>query len=180
MSSSKMRMEYATEEQTLIGSRRRCLVDKDTGEVIEVTQITKRRYGQKNFWKCYLMDFLSILGVFDSKQVDVFIYIVENTNASTNVFLGTYRHISENTGVSQPTISSIMKKLQQHGFIKKIQNGAWFVNPDILMKGSDQKKEILLRYYNDEEPIEAINNSRSKIKGQLRIIDPDCKIEEEE
>ena len=37
------------------------------------------------------MDFLSILGIIDNKQVDIFIYIVENTNQSNNVFLGTYK-----------------------------------------------------------------------------------------
>lgn len=55
-----------------------------------------------------------------------------------------------------------MKKLQANNFIKKIQNGAWLVNPNILMKGNDNKRQILLSYYESEEPINEITMSRTK------------------
>ena len=77
--------------KTVITSKQRELIDRETGELITVEQVNKLVYGTKNFWKCYLMDFLSILGIIDNKQVDIFIYIVENTNQSNNVFLGTYK-----------------------------------------------------------------------------------------
>ena len=69
-------MEYISQTQTLIGQQRKRLVDQDTGEVIEVDQITKRALGQKQFWKIYLMDFLQVLGGFEYKQLDVLIYIL--------------------------------------------------------------------------------------------------------
>ena len=53
-------MEYISQTQTLVGQRKRELVDTQTGEIIWVDQITKRTYGTKNFWKCYLMDFLTV------------------------------------------------------------------------------------------------------------------------
>ena len=123
------------------------------------------------------MDFLTVLGIIDSKQLDVFIFIVENTNQATNTFLGTYDHIAKQVGVSRPTIAKIMKKLQENNFIKKIQNGAWLVNPNILMKGNDTKRQILLSYYESEEPINEISMSRTKrsplpnqqIEGQLAL-----------
>jgi hypothetical protein len=138
------------------------LIDVQTGEQIFVDQITKRVYGSKNFWKCYLMDFLTVLGIIDSKQIDVFIFIVENTNQGNNTFIGTYKHISKEVGVSEPTIAKIMKKLQVNNFIKKVQNGVWLVNPNILMKGNDTKRQILLSYYESEEPISEISMSRTK------------------
>ena len=107
-------MEYISQTQTLIGQKKRELVDRETGEVIWVDQITKRTYGTKNFWKCYLMDFLTVLGIIDNKQLDVFIYIVENTQQANNIFIGTYKHISKSVGVSEPTIAKIMKKLQKN------------------------------------------------------------------
>lgn len=155
-------LEYIQDTQTLVGSRKRELLDVQTGEQIFVDQITKRVYGSKNFWKCYLMDFLTVLGIIDSKQLDIFIFIVENTNQSNNTFLGTYKHISEQTGCSSRTIAKIMKKLQENNFIRKIQNGAWLVNPNILMKGNDTKRQILLSYYESEEPINEISMSRTK------------------
>ena len=159
---SKKELSYSEATQTLIGTQKRELVDTETGEKILVDQITKRVYGTKNFWKVYLMDFLTVLGIIDSKQVDIFIYIVENTNQSNNIFLGTYEKIANDVGVSKPTIAKIMKKLQENKFVKKVQNGAWLVNPNILMKGNDSKRQILLNYYDSEEPINEITMTRTK------------------
>ena len=162
MSDYDKSLEYVSQTQTLVGQKKRELVDTQTGEVIWVDQITKRTYGTKNFWKCYLMDFLTVLGIIDSKQLDIFIYIVENTNQSNNTFIGTYTKIAKDVGVSRPTISAIMKKLQENNFIKKVQNGVWLVNPNILMKGNDTKRQILLSYYQNDEPINEITMSRTK------------------
>lgn len=144
-------MEYISETQTLIGSKKRELIDKETGEIVQVDQITKRVYGTKNFWKVYLMDFLSVLGIIDNKQLDIFIYIAENTNQSTNLFIGTYKKIAEEVGCSSATIATIMKKLQKNNFVSKVQNGVWRVNPNIMMKGNDNKRQILLNYYEEEK-----------------------------
>lgn len=155
-------MEYISQTQTLVGEKKKHLVDVDTGENIYVDQITKRVYGTKNFWKCYLMDFLSVLGIIDSKQLDVFIYIAENTNQGNNMFIGTYSKIAKDVGVCRQTIATIMKKLQENNFIKKVQNGVWLVNPNILMKGNDHKRQILLSYYESDEPASQITFSRTQ------------------
>ena len=107
------------------------------------------------------MDFLTILGIIDSKQLDVFIHIVQNTNPSTNMFVGTYKEIAEKVKVSEPTIAKIMKKLQERNFIAKRLRGVWYVNPNILMKGNDTKRQILLSYYESTEPINSIELQRS-------------------
>lgn len=164
-------LEYISQTQTLVGQKKRELLDRETGEIIWVDQITKRTYGTKNFWKCYLIDFLSVLGIIDSKQLDIFIYIVENTQQANNTFIGTYSKIAKDVGVCRQTIASIMKKLQDNGFIKKVQNGVWLVNPNILMKGNDTKRQILLSYYQSEEPAEQISFSRTKqneIKAEMQ------------
>lgn len=162
MGRSKTDLSYEQATQTLVGERKRRLVDTETGEEILVDQITKRIYGSKSFWKVYLMDFLMVLGIIDSRQVDIFIYIVENTDQSRNIFLGTYKKISADLQVSEATIARIMKKLQEHHFIKRIQNGAWLVNPNILMRGNDQKRQILLNYYESDAPINEITMTRTK------------------
>lgn len=176
-------LEYISNTQTLIGEKKKKYIDADTGEVVWVDQISKRTYGTKNFWKCYLMDFLTVLGIIDSKQLDIFIYIVENTNQSTNMFIGTYKKIAEDVGVSSRTIATIMKKLRENNFIKKVQNGVWLVNPNILMKGNDTKRQILLSYYQSEEPVNEITFSRTKqqalptqeeqMEGQLNLLKGD-------
>lgn len=158
-------LERQADTQTLIGTSRRHLVDKDTGELITVDQIVKRVHGTKQFWKVYLLDFLTVLGIFDSKQVDIFVYIVEHTNPATNQFIGTYKKIAEDVHCCEATIAKIMKKLQQNRFIFKVQNGVWLVNPDILMKGNDSKRQMLLTYVQDYENTTSINRSKSKVLG---------------
>lgn len=165
MAERNVDLEYARHTQTLVGTKKKEFIDAETGEVIWVDQINKRVYGSKNFWKCYLMDFLTVLGIIDSRQLDVFIYIVENTNSATNMFIGTYKKISSDIGVSSQTISSILKKLQENNFIKRVQNGVWLVNPNILMKGNDTKRQILLSYYESESPLDRLTLSRAKQKA---------------
>ena len=148
-------MEYISSTQTLIGQQRKRLLDQDTGEIIEVDQITKRALGQKQFWKLYLIDFLQVLGVLDSKQVEVLIYILENTKSSDNTYIGTYRKTAEGSNVSLDTATKVMRKLQEQkdgngkAFLTRIQNGVYQVNPLIMMKGSEHKKNLLLNYYDD-------------------------------
>ncbi len=43
------RIEYIEKTNTLIGTKRKELIDKETEEIIKVDQITKNVYGQKNF-----------------------------------------------------------------------------------------------------------------------------------
>ena len=150
-------LEYVSSTQTLIGQQRKRLVDQETVEVIEVDQITKRALGQKQFWKLYLVDFLQVLGVLDSKQVDVLIYILENTKSSDNTYIGTYRKTAEGSGVSLDTATKVMRKLQEQKdgngkpFLYRVQNGVYQVNPLIMMKGSEHKKNLLLNYYDDSK-----------------------------
>ena len=142
-------LEYHSDTQTLLGTKRKEYIDTETGEKLYVDQITKRAYGQKQFWKVYLTDFLQILGLAESKQLDVLIYILQNTEQANNTFVGSYKKIAKEANVSEPTIAKIMKKLQEKDFIVKIQNGVWQVSPHIMMKGSEHKKSLLLNYYDD-------------------------------
>ena len=156
--------EYSEATQTLIKTTREDYIRVSDGEMVTLDNIHKVVYGQKNFWKCYLMDFLAVLGIIDNKQLDVFIYICENTNQTTNLFIGTYDKIAKDVGCARGTIAKIMKKLQAHNFVKRVQNGLWFVNPDLLMKGNDNKRQMLLSYYNSEEPVNSLTFARTKQK----------------
>lgn len=157
--------EFSEATNTVIKTTREDYIRVSDGELVTFDNISKVVYGQKNFWKCYLMDFLAVLGIIDNKQLDIFIYICENTNPTTNLFIGTYKKIAKDVGCSETTIAKIMKKLQDHNFIKRVQNGLWFVNPDLLMKGNDNKRQMLLSYYQSDEPVNKITYSRTKQKA---------------
>ncbi len=144
-------MQYHADTQTLLGKKSKTYVDTETGEKIHVEQITKRENNKKQFWKIYLMDFLQVLGVLDSKQVDVFVYILENTEQANNTFIGSQRDIAKECGVSLDTVSRIMKKLQENGFVKQIKRSVYQISPNVMMKGSEHKKSLLLNYYDDSK-----------------------------
>ncbi len=176
MSEHTRRSGYEDQYQTIIKRDRRQLMDVVTGEVIYVDQITKRTNSTRTFWKCYLMDFITVLGIIDSKQLDVLLHIIENTNASNNLFIGTYSKIAKETNCSSRTISIVLKKLQEADFLKKVQNGVWRINPNILMKGNENKRQLLLSYYKGDDPVEQITLDRAmqepqqvenRLKGQF-------------
>lgn len=144
MSKNNRDIEYLEKKNTLVGTRERHLVDTETGEIIDVTQTTKLRYGSMHFWKCYMKAFLKVMKSLSSKQFKVFIYIIEHTDSSNNLFLGTYDKIVKDTGCCRQTVAVSMKILKEGNFIRKKQNGVWMVNPEILMKGNDEKQSILL------------------------------------
>ena len=65
------------------------------------------------------MDFLQVLGGFKYKQLDVLVYILEHTEAANNTFIGTYRSLEKNVGVSYDTVAKTIKLLLGKGFMKK-------------------------------------------------------------
>lgn len=132
------------------------IISKKNGNIVidspDLSAVLKQAYGQKAFWKLYMADYIQIiLGVMDYKQLDVFMYISMNTRASDNVFIGTYDKIAEGSGTTRQTVSKLMKKLQQHNYIRKIQSGVYMVNPKIVMKGGIAKKNLLISYYDSEQ-----------------------------
>lgn len=160
------------------------LIDKKNGNIVidspDLSAVLKQAYGQKAFWKLYMADYIQIiLGVMDYKQLDVFMYISMNTRPSDNVFIGTHDKIAEATGTTRQTVSKLMKKLLEHNYIKKVQQGVYMVNPQIVMKGGIAKRNLLISYYDSEQinvPLPA--NSKSKkqafeeeleVKGQQQL-----------
>ena len=94
---------------------------------------------------------MQILGVLESKQLDVLIYILENTEQANNTFIGSQRDIAKNVNVSLDTVSRIMKKLQDKKFIVQIKRSVYQISPLIMMKGNEHKKQLLLNYYQEQE-----------------------------
>jgi len=160
MGKNERDITYMEENSTLVGTRRRRLMDADTGEVMEVEQTTKLCYDTKHFWKCYMDKFLKVMKSLSGRQFNVFVYIVENTKQSGNLFIGTYDKIVEGSKCSRQTVAAAMKNLQEAGFIRKMQNGVWMVNPDILMKGNDKKRRMLLSEYKKTMPYDGGSGNR--------------------
>lgn len=126
----------------------------ENGEIQQVSEVEIFKYyhGQKQFWKVWLSDFLSALGLINnSKQLDVVFHILENTNPSDNTYIGTYRKTADDAGVSYQTVAIIVPKMVEAKMITKVQNGVYKVNPQLIMKGNDQKQRRLVVSYQNTE-----------------------------
>lgn len=154
-------MKYSTWDENSstsyqIENERYAIIDKETGSIVvdspDLHAILKKAYGQKAFWKLYMADYIQvILGSMDYKQLDVFMYISLNTQPSTNLFIGTYEKIMKDCNVSKDTVYKLIKKLIEHNFIRRKQNGVYMVNPNIVMKGNNTKQNLLISYYDAEQ-----------------------------
>lgn len=168
MSDNNSIINADTETVVQVSPTKTELMNTSTGELLHVDEITKTVTGAKNFWKVYLNDFLAVLGIVDSKQLDVFIYIADNTSPSNNLFLGSQREIAEAVGCNRGTVNTILQKLQKQGFVKKVRGGVYFVNPNIMMKGNDNKRQMLLTW---ERSDFANHDTLSMVRGERSPIE---------
>lgn len=142
-----MSKQYDENDKVGYIQKQRQVVDTETGEISYETEIYKKVYGQKQFYKLYLFDLLNALGMFStSKQLDVLIYVLSNVD-SNNVFIGTYKKIQEDTEASYLTVQRAMTNLMQADIIRLQQQGVYKVNPNLIVKGNDIKKGRLSMEY---------------------------------
>ena len=128
-------------------SRTKRYIDEDGNEGTQ-TEVYKKTYGGKHFWRVWLGDLLYTLGLINnSKQLDVVFYVLDNTDPANNLYIGTIRKTVEETGISLGTVSTIFKKMQEVDMIVKQGNGVYKVKPNLLMKGDDNKKQRLVIEY---------------------------------
>lgn len=154
-------MEYVENNSQLVGTVHRELVDKNTGEIIDVEQTLKFNYGSKHFWKCYLTDFLKVIDALEGRHLKIFTYIIRKTKSNNNLFICTYDKMVEDLKCSRQTIAETMKILQKTNFIRKKQNGIWIINPNVLMKGNDNKRHSLYSEFLDSQPVEKTKKKKN-------------------
>lgn len=139
--------QYDKDNNIAYISRTKRYIDEDGNEGTQ-TEVYKKTYGGKHFWRVWLGDLLYTLGLINnSKQLDVVFYVLDNTDPSSNLYIGTLRDTVEKTKISYGTVAAIFKKMQEVDMIVKQQNGLYKVKPNLLMKGDDNKKQRLVIEY---------------------------------
>ena len=122
-------------------------INRETGEVMDL--VIDKEVSSQNFWKIWLSDILTIMGIIsNSKQLDVVLYVMAHIKQSDNTFVGTYDKIVEGCGVSRRTVVTTMKKLLEVDFLRRVQNGMYQVNPKYILKGNENKRRMVIDYYN--------------------------------
>lgn len=131
---------------TVVGTQE--YVNQNTGKIEEFTVITKNIPKDFNFHKIWLQDVLNVLDSFGNKKILVITFLLKNMRNEDNTVSGSYRDISDRCKVSYPTVALVMKELLESNVLKKIATGTYQFNPDIIIKGSANKRTKLLIEYN--------------------------------
>lgn len=122
------------------GSQR--LIDEQSGEVIEVDKLY-RKQTSGNFHKAYIIQLISMMDMIGGQKFKVVNYILDNIHWSNNTLMGTTREIAKATNTSLQTVTITLKNLEEGNIIKR-RTGALMLNPELLMRGDDQKQKYLL------------------------------------
>lgn len=139
---------YDDKNKTKFITRETIYKDESGEHTLQETEIYKKIYGSQQFWKIYLSDFLNALGLINNnKQLDVLFHVLENTDQASNIYIGTYQKITKEMDVSYQTVAIILKNMQENNLITKIQNGVYKVNPSIMVKGGESKRQRLVVEY---------------------------------
>lgn len=140
-------MKTTRKKTRIIGKQ--TYIHQETGELCEMNVIEESEK-DCNFHKLWLGHIIQSLDLIGNKKIDVLIYISNNLN-SENIFIMTQRTMAKKIGVSYATVAETMKALQESNFLKQIQSGVYQVNPNILFKGSKDKRMNILIKYNQED-----------------------------
>ena len=129
------------------GSQR--LIDEQSGEVIEVDKLY-RKQTSGNFHKAYILQLISMMDMIGGKKFKVVNYILDNIHWSNNTLIATTRELVQATGVSKQTVITTLKTLEKGNIIKR-KTGVLMLNPELLMRGDDQKQKYLLLEFGNFE-----------------------------
>lgn len=149
-------------KQIRIGRER--YINEQTGEVQEfdVIEQTDKDFNFDKLWLGHILNSLDIIG---NKKIKVLNWLLSNKNAQ-NQILGTQREIAEKTDVSGPIVNETMGMLIQSNLLKKVRNGLYMLNPDVLFKGgNNQRLNVLMKY----KQISEFDEKGNKIEEQKKL-----------
>lgn len=126
-------------------------INAETGELesFSVTSIEDRDF---NFHKVWMRNFISTLDIVGNQKTRLCMWIVDHINKE-NQLIGTLRGIADSSGMSLETVRVTMKILLDVDFLRRVQNGVYIVNPDIVYKGSYGSRMNILNQYSTAERV---------------------------
>lgn len=148
--------QQTTKKVKFVGTHE--FIDAQTGEIkkMQVSDIEDRDF---NFHKVWMRNFISTLDLVGNQKTKIAFWIVDNLNKD-NQLIYTYRQIAEKTNISLETVRITMKVLLDADFLRKVNNGCYVVNPDIVFKGERGKRLNILNQFHSSEHIELSDEER--------------------
>lgn len=146
-----MGKQQTQKKMRVVGTQK--FVNVQTGEVedFQVTSVEERDF---NFHKVWMKNFINTLEIVGNQKSKLCFWIIDNLNKENQLCM-TYRQIAEKTKISLDTVRVTMKLLLEADFLRRINQGCYVVNPDVIFKGSRTGRLNVLNTYTDIEKSEA-------------------------
>ena len=144
----KMSGENMTKKQKLVGLTE--LYDKEGNPIpSQLVTIEDRDF---NFHKVWLEHLITSFDNISNQKLKLAFWIIDNLDYENKLVM-TQRTIAEKSGMGIATVSRTMKELQKGDipFLKKINSGAYCVNPAVVWKGKHNKRMSILFEYTDNK-----------------------------
>lgn len=161
-------------KQRIIGTE--TYYKKSTGELVPMDIVESREADTDvNFHKLFLKNFIHALKDVADRKTALCFWILSNLTKE-NLLLFTYRQIADKTGCSYKTVADTMQVLLNNDFLRRLGSGRYMVNPDIIFKGSYQRRAAALKKYfqapltnspgNPEAKLRTVQNNIERLKKQ--------------
>jgi DNA-binding transcriptional regulator YhcF (GntR family) len=146
-----MGKQQTQKKMRVVGTQK--FVNVQTGEVedFQVTSVEERDF---NFHKVWMKNFINTLEIVGNQKSKLCFWIIDNLNKENQLCM-TYRQIAEKTKISLDTVRVTMKLLLEADFLRRVNQGCYVVNPDVIYKGSRTGRLNVLNTYTDIEKSEA-------------------------
>lgn len=145
-------------------------INEKTGEIKEMQVVEADVHDRdSNFHKLFLQDFIAALELVANQKTKLCYWIIRNMNRD-NLLLYSYRQIADKTGISYGTVADTMKTLQEADFLRKQSSGYYMVNPNILFKGTYQRRSIALSKFYESEPGEKMLSEEKRLQDIQKSI----------
>lgn len=166
--------QQTTKKVKIIGQQD--YINAETGEIesFTVTSIEDRDF---NFTKVWMRNFISTLDLVGNQKTRLCMWIIDHINKE-NQLIGTMRAIADQTHMSLETVRITIRALLDADFLRRVQDGLYIVNPDIIFKGTKGARANILNQYNtatriplsDEEKLEHLMESIDKLQHEAEAI----------
>lgn len=154
-----------------VSIKTRTLIDQETGELVETTEIESKAK-DINFHKIFIAHIIEALDSIGNQKIKLLTFLLAHKNNENQIIM-TQRDMAKKSEISLQTVSSTLKLLIQHDFIIKQSASVYLINPNMLFKGSGQKRMSILLTYTETQ-------TDQKIKETKVSEDPDTFIQTEE
>lgn len=128
------------------------VVDRQTGEEVPIQIFIDQ--SQVDYWeKAYAKTIAEYLNIAGNAAAEVLAHFLKIKD-SKNQIHGTHREISAKLNVAKATVSTVIKKLQKAHMLHMLRNGCYMLSPHVIRHGSRTQGAMVLRLWQQSEPVE--------------------------